>query len=41
LAAARVRWRAAIAAHVDYLASDQYELVGREIHQGLPAASKK
>ncbi len=27
LDAARVRWRAAIAAHVDYLASDQYELV--------------
>ena len=32
LDAARVRWRAAIAAHVDYLASDQYELVGKEIH---------
>jgi hypothetical protein len=31
---ARVRWRAAIAAHVDYVASDQYELLGREIHQG-------
>ncbi len=31
LAAARIRWRAAIAAHVDYLASDQYELVGKEI----------
>jgi hypothetical protein len=30
---ARVRWRAAIAAHVDYLASDQYELVAKEIHQ--------
>jgi hypothetical protein len=30
---ARIRWRAAIAAHVDYLASDQYELVSREIHQ--------
>jgi hypothetical protein len=29
----RVRWRAAIAAHVDYLASDQYELVAREIRQ--------
>jgi hypothetical protein len=41
LAAARVRWRAAIAAHVDYVASDQYELLGREIHQALPAASKK
>ncbi len=32
LEAARVRWRAAVAAHVDYLASDQYELLGREIH---------
>jgi hypothetical protein len=31
---ARVRWRAAIAAHVDYLASDQYELVAQEIHRG-------
>lgn len=31
LAAARIRWKAAIAAHVDYLASDQYELVGKEI----------
>jgi hypothetical protein len=41
LAAARVRWRAAIASHVDYVASDQYELLGREIHQALPAASKK
>jgi hypothetical protein len=30
---ARVRWRAAIAAHVDYLASDQYELVAQEIRQ--------
>jgi hypothetical protein len=29
----RVRWRAAIAAHVDYLASDQYELVAQEIRQ--------
>jgi hypothetical protein len=28
---ARVRWRAAIAAHVDYLASDEYELVAQEI----------
>jgi hypothetical protein len=31
LEAARKRWRAAIAAHVDYLASDQYELVTTEI----------
>ena len=35
---ARIRWRAAIAAHVDYLASDQYELVAQEIHRG--ASSK-
>ena len=26
-------WRAAIAGGVDYLASDQYELLGAEIHQ--------
>jgi hypothetical protein len=32
---ARVRWRAAIAAHVDYLASDQYEQVAQAIHQGV------
>jgi hypothetical protein len=31
LDAARIRWRAAIAAHVDYLASDQYELLGDEV----------
>jgi hypothetical protein len=31
LDAVRTRWRAAIAAHVDYLASDQYELLGAEI----------
>jgi hypothetical protein len=31
LDAARIRWRAAIAAHVDYLASDQYELLGDEL----------
>jgi hypothetical protein len=30
---ARVRWRAAIAAHVDYLASDQYELLGAEVRK--------
>jgi hypothetical protein len=33
LAAARMRWRAAIAAHVDYIASDQYELLGQEVRQ--------
>lgn len=32
LDSARKRWQAAIAAHVDYLASDQYELVAREIN---------
>lgn len=31
LDAARIRWDAAIAAGVDYIASDQYELLGREI----------
>jgi hypothetical protein len=36
LAAVQVRWRAAIAAHVDYLASDQYELLGHEIHRHVP-----
>lgn len=37
---ARVRWRAAIAAHVDYLASDQYELVAQEIHQTATGKGK-
>jgi len=32
LEAARVRWRAALAAHVDYIASDQYELLAAEVH---------
>jgi hypothetical protein len=32
LDAARIRWRAAIEAHVDYIASDQYELLADEIH---------
>lgn len=31
LDAARTRWRAAIAAHVDYIASDQYESLGAEV----------
>ena len=35
LGAARTRWRAAIAAHVDYLASDQYELLGAEIRTSI------
>ena len=37
--AARARWRAAIAAHVDYLASDQYELLGAEIHHAASSPS--
>jgi hypothetical protein len=41
LAAARIRWRAAMAAHVDYVASDQYELLGQEIHRGLTGVAKK
>lgn len=31
LSAARKRWQAAIAAGVDYIASDQYELLGQEV----------
>jgi hypothetical protein len=31
LDAARTRWDAAIAAHVDYIASDEYELLGKEV----------
>jgi hypothetical protein len=39
LDAARTRWRAAIVAHVDYVASDQYELLGAEIgHNATPRA---
>jgi hypothetical protein len=38
LDAARIRWRAAIAAHVDYLASDQYELLGDEVR---PSTSRE
>jgi len=40
IAAARQRWQAAIAAGADYIASDQYELLGQEIHEseiGHPA----
>lgn len=33
LAAARIRWRAAKAAGVDYIASDQYELLAKELRQ--------
>jgi hypothetical protein len=33
LQAAQLRWRAAIAAHVDYVASDQYEILGAEIRK--------
>lgn len=39
--AARTRWRAAIAAHVDYIASDQYELLANEVaHSGSAATSQ-
>ena len=41
LDAARIRWRAAIAAHVDYLASDQYELVAQQIRQVMAASKSK
>jgi hypothetical protein len=40
LDAARIRWRAAIAAHVDYIASDQYELLAREVLDSAPANSR-
>jgi hypothetical protein len=36
LDAARTRWHAAITAHVDYLASDQYELLGNEVKNLSP-----
>ncbi len=36
LDAARTRWRAAIRAHVDYIASDQYELLGAEVRRAEP-----
>ena len=39
--AARIRWRAAIQAHVDYLASDQYELLGEEIRQASVTAESR
>lgn len=39
LDAARTRWDAAIAARVDYIASDQYELLGKEIHPNRPASA--
>ena len=45
LDAARTRWRAAIAAGVDYIASDQYEALASEIHSTkadrLPALLRK
>jgi hypothetical protein len=41
LDAARIRWRAAVAAHVDYLASDQYELVAQQIRQVMTASKSK
>ena len=41
LDAARTRWRAAIEAHVDYVASDQYELLGAEIRQKASASGAR
>jgi hypothetical protein len=41
LETARVRWRAAIEAHVDYLASDQYELLGTEVHKASKSSASK
>jgi len=40
LQAARVRWQAAIAAGVDYIASDQYELLAKEIRADQTAAAR-
>jgi hypothetical protein len=40
LDAARTRWRAAIAAGVDYLASDQYELLTDEVRHGSAAGRR-
>jgi hypothetical protein len=37
---ARLRWHAALAAHVDYLASDQYELVGKEVRESTNAGAR-
>jgi hypothetical protein len=36
LEAAQIRWKASIAAHVDYIASDQYEQLAQEIHNSTP-----
>lgn len=40
LDAARARWRAAIAAGVDYIASDQYELLGKEVRERRTSANR-
>jgi hypothetical protein len=40
LAAAKLRWRAAAAAGVDYIASDQYEQLAAFLHQLAPTAHK-
>lgn len=39
--AARTRWRAAIEAHVDYIASDQYELLAKEIRESIDEGEHK
>lgn len=40
LEAARRRWQAAIAAGVDYIASDQYELLGAEVRKARVTRSR-
>jgi hypothetical protein len=40
LEAVRARWRAALAAHADYIASDQYELLGAELHSAGTTAKE-
>ena len=39
LSATRIRWQAAIAAGVDYIASDQYELLGKEVQKERKTSS--
>ena len=41
LATARKRWRAAHAAHADYVASDQYELLAAELHSSRSVAARQ
>ena len=39
LSATRIRWQAAIAAGADYIASDQYELLGKEVQKERKTSS--